>query len=166
MRKMWIGGALAATLMACYFAPDDDGDVIAPASARAYTVTAAPIAVQAPALEIHPRLDDEDLGNPFAKQTWQAATPKQVIMAQAEQRAVKVAQSAAGAPALPIRLLGRYVDEGKAAYFLQVGERNVLAHIGDRVDDNYTLDSVNGDALTFTYLPLHQQQVLAAGDTN
>lgn len=175
MRKLVIGGALAATLLACYFAPADDGDIIAPANARAQVVAPAqelahPLAAEAapPALDIHPRIDDDELGNAFARQSWLAATPVQAEAARpAVSRTIKPTTVANhGAPALPIRFLGRFVDDGQAAYFLQVAERNVVAHVGDKVDDNYTLDSATGDTLTFTYLPLHQQQVLAARDTN
>lgn len=171
MRKLVIGSALAATLLACYFAPADDGDIIAPASARAQLAAPAqPLVAEAapPALDIHPRIDDEELGNTFARQSWLAAAAVQAAPAQpAVSRTIKPTTVANnGMPALPIRFLGRFVDDGKAAYFLQVADRNVVAHVGDKVDDNYTLDSATGDTLTFTYLPLHQQQVLAAGDTN
>jgi hypothetical protein len=170
MRKLVIGGALAATLLACYFAPADDGDIIAPASARTAAAPPQPVLAEAapPALDIHPRIDDDEPGNAFAKHSWLATAPNQApIEPPAVSRAIKPTIVASnGAPALPIRFLGRFVDDGQAAYFLQVADRNVVAHVGDKVDDNYTLDSAIGDTLTFTYLPLHQQQVLAAGGTN
>lgn len=150
MRRLVIGAALAATLLACYFAPEDEGDMIATASARSYTAAPAPAAPAdsappPPALDIHPRIQDDELGNVFAKQSWQQEAPKKIMAAPGEaQGQAGVAQAADnGAPALPIRFLGRYVDQGKAAYFLQVGERNVLARVGDTIDDNYTLDSVS-----------------------
>jgi hypothetical protein len=177
MSKLVIGGALAATLLACYFAPSDDGDIIAPANARAQLAEPAheqapPLVAGAvlPALDIHPRMDDDEMGNAFAKQSWLAATPVQAGAGAAQpavSRTIKPSTVAShGAPALPIRFLGRFIDDGQAAYFLQVAERNVVAHVGEKVDDNYTFDSATGDTLTFTYLPLHQQQVLVAGDTN
>lgn len=171
MRKLVIGAALAGTLLACYFAPADDGDIIAPANARAQPEAPQqqPVAEAAPpALDIHSRIDDDELGNAFARHSWQAAAPGPAMVAQpAVSRTIKPTTVANnGMPALPIRFLGRFVDDGQAAYFLQVADRNVVAHVGDKIDDNYTLDSATGDTLTFTYLPLHQQQVLAAGDTN
>jgi hypothetical protein len=170
MRKLVIGVALAGTLLACYFAPADDGDIIAPANARVqFAAPPQPLVAEAapPALDIHPRIDDE-LGNAFARHSWQAAAPGPALVEQpAVSRTIKPTTVANnGMPALPIRFLGRFVDDGQAAYFLQVADRNVVAHVGDQIDDNYTLDSATGDTLTFTYLPLHQQQVLAAGDTN
>lgn len=170
MRKMVIGAALAATLLACYFAPADEGDIIAPANARAQVAAAPQVMAEAPppAHDIHPRIDDDELGNAFAKRSWAAAAAPAAAAAQpAVSHTIKPTTVANnGAPALPIRFLGRFVDDGQAAYFLQVADRNVVARVGDKVDDNYTLDSASADTLTFTYLPLHQQQVLAAGDTN
>ncbi len=184
MKKTVLGAAAALTLIAAYFAPDDEGGVVGPAAATtraapaAAPTAAAPLAAlvaAAPArpdLRIHPRQDDTDLGNVFAKQSWQPEPPKKVLLAQTESApvqtkgAARAAQAKAGAPPLPFQFVGRFVDEGKAAYFLQSGERNVVARVGEKVDDSYVLDSASGDTLTFTYLPLKQQQQLVVGDMN
>jgi hypothetical protein len=180
MRKAVIGVAAAATLLALYFAPEDEGGVVGPAAAttreRPAAATLATSAVAAglhaiaqesgPDLKIHPRTaDDDDLGNVFAKQSWQPETPKKIMLAQAEPDAAKAA-AAPGAPPLPFQFLGRFVDEGKAAYFLQADGRNVVARVGEKVDEHYMLDSASGDALNFTYLPLNQKQSLVVGDMN
>lgn len=178
MKKTTMAVALGVTLLACYFAPDDDTDIIAPAQAR--SIAPAPVAPvqaaaeepEAPLLEIRPRGQDEELGNAFARQSWQA----QVV---AEAAPVKPADSAVtkpvqarapgnadGMPELPIRLLGRFLDDGKQAYFLQVEDRNVVAYVGDKIDDSYTFDSAEADSLTFTYLPLRKKQTLAVGEMN
>ncbi len=191
MKKSILGLALVATLVAAWFAPEDDSDLIAPAVARS-SVQAAPaspagvaamtadgVATAAtsanaaaaaaalspadPALAIRPRELDDELGSAFGGGQWQNPSPL-------KPQAARVAVGQAGAakpntPAAPaIRVLGRYVEDGKVAYFLQVGERNILARVGDKVGDDYHLDSDGPNGLTFTYLPLNQQQVLAAGD--
>ncbi|MDC8758642.1 hypothetical protein [Janthinobacterium fluminis] len=174
MRKIVLGAAAAATLLAVYFAPDEEGGVVGPAAATTRERAAAPApvlpAAAAPAgadLRIEPRHDDSDLGNVFAKQSWQPETPKKIMLAQAAaQPAAKGAGAAPGAPPLPFQFLGRFVDEGRAAYFLQAQGRNVVARVGEKVDEHYILDSVSGDALHFTYLPLNQQQALVVGDMN
>ncbi|MDM5179137.1 hypothetical protein PO883_18225 [Massilia sp. DJPM01] len=177
MKKMTMAVALGATLLACYFAPDDDTDMIAPAQAR--TIVPAPAVVvqaplaepEAPLLEIRPRAQDEELGNAFARQSWQAQVADAVPLKPAESTVTKPVQASApgnagGAPQLPIRLLGRFLDDGRQAYFLQVEERNVVAYVGDKIDDSYTFDSAGDDTLTFTYLPLRKQQTLAVGEMN
>ncbi len=183
MKKMTMAVALGVTLLACYFAPDDDTDIIAPAQAR--SIAPAPQAVvqaavqavaqedEAPALEIRPRAQDEELGNAFARQSWQGQMPvteaapvRPADSAVTKPVQARAAASAGGAPELPIRLLGRFLDDGKLAYFLQVEERNVVAYVGDKIDDSYTFDSAGTDTLTFTYLPLQKKQTLAVGEMN
>lgn len=173
MKKPVLGLALVATLAAAWFAPDDEADLIAPAVARSQAPPAGPaqprLAVAAPqadlTLVIRPRELDDEPGSAFGSAQWQNPAP---LKPQAARVAVQPAGAAStGSPsAPPIRVLGRYVEDGKAAYFLQVGERNILARVGDKVGDDFHLDSDGPNGLTFTYLPLNQQQVLAAGDTN
>lgn len=179
MKKMTMAVALGVTLLACYFAPDDDTDIIAPAQARSIApapfvpVPAVAQESEAQALEIRPRGQDEELGNAFARQSWQAQVPvtEAAPVKPADSAVTKPAQarsagSAGGAPELPIRLLGRFLDDGRQAYFLQVEERNVVAYVGDKIDDSYTFDSAATDTLTFTYLPLQKKQTLAVGEMN
>lgn len=179
MKKMTMAAALGVTLLACYFAPDDDTDIIAPAQARSMApAPPAPLTVQAALpepeaapLEIRPRTQDEDLGNAFARQSWQAQLAESAPPKPADSSVTKPLQARApggadGAPELPIRLLGRFLDDGRQAYFLQVEERNVVAYVGDKIDDSYTFDSAGTDTLTFTYLPLRKTQTLAVGEMN
>ena len=178
MKKAVLGGAAVATLLAALFAPEDEGSIVGPATAtprQVERVAPAPIAAAAApqtnrALAIEPRrgLDDEEAATLFAKQSWQPETPKKIMLdQQAAQAALPVARVDANAPPpLPFQFLGRFVDEGKAAYFLQAGERNVVARPGDTLEERYRFDGVVQGALQFTYLPLNLKQTLAVGDLN
>jgi hypothetical protein len=182
MKRSILFAALAATLLAAWFAPEDEGDVIAPASARTSAPRATPAAVPVAAqvapplpadagLTIVPRVPDDEMGNLFGSQQWQNPSPlkpkeaRQPVVSASARKAAATA-AAASAPELPIRFLGRFIEDGKVAFFLQVGDSNVIARIGDKVGDHYRLDSAGAEGLTFTYMPLNQKQVLAAGDTN
>jgi hypothetical protein len=181
MKKMTMALALGATLLACYFAPDDDTDLIAPAQARS-VAPAPPVPAlapeaeaetEAPLLAIRARAQDQELelGNAFARQSWQAqvldaAPPRPADSSLTKPVQARQAAAAGGAPELPIRLLGRFLEDGRQAYFLQVEERNVVAYVGDKIDDSYTFDSAGADTLTFTYLPLQKKQTLAVGEMN
>jgi len=182
MRKIVIGAAAAATLIAAWFAPDQDGGVVGPAAATTReadpapaTPVVAPVAIAAAApppanadgidLQIHPRVADDEMGNVFAKQSWAPEAPKKVMQEQAPQVAQQTG-APSGPPALPFQFLGRFTDEGKTAYFLQIDGQNVVARPGEKVNDSYLLDSVNGNTMNFVYLPLNQKQTLVVGDTN
>lgn len=179
MKKAVLGGAAVATLLAALFAPEDEGSIVGPATAttrQVERVAVAPLAAAtaaAPAnraLAIEPRraLEDDEAATLFAKQSWQPETPKKIMLdQQAAQAALPAARVDANAPPpLPFQFLGRFVDEGKAAYFLQAGERNVVVRPGDTLEERYRFDGVVQGALQFTYLPLNLKQTLAVGDLN
>ena len=179
MKKAVLGTAAVATLLAALFAPEDEGSIVGPATAtprQVERVAVAPLvaaAAAAPAnraLAIEPRrgLDDEEAATLFAKQSWQPETPKKIMLdQQAAQAALPAARVDANAPPpLPFQFLGRFVDEGKAAYFLQAGERNVVARPGDTLEERYRFDGVVQGSLQFTYLPLNLKQTLAVRDLN
>lgn len=178
MKKAVLGSAAVATLLAALFAPEDEGSIVGPATAtprQVERVAVAPLAaVAAPqanrALAIHPRraIEDEEAATLFAKQSWQPETPKKIMLDQQAAQATRTvaAVDANAPPPLPFQFLGRFVDEGKAAYFLQAGERNVVARPGDTLEERYRFDGVVQGALQFTYLPLNMKQTLAVGDLN
>jgi hypothetical protein len=179
MNKLVLGAAAAATLIAAWFAPDSDGSVVGPAAATpretarpAVTATPPspePASVAAPEgidLQIHPRVADDELGNVFAKQSWHAQEAPLKVIPKEVQAAANQNNAPAGPPPLPIQFLGRFTDDGKTAYFLQIDGRDVVAHPGEKIDDNYQFDSVSNGSLHFTYLPLNQPQSLAVGDSN
>ena len=179
MKKAVLGTAAVATLLAALFAPEDEGSIVGPATAtprQVERVAVAPLVAtiaSAPAnraLAIEPRrgLDDEEAATLFAKQSWQPETPKKIMLDQQAAQATRTvaAVDANAPPPLPFQFLGRFVDEGKAAYFLQAGERNVVARPGDTLEERYRFDGVVQGALQFTYLPLNLKQTLAVGDLN
>ena len=178
MKKAVLAGAAVAALLAALFAPEDEGSIVGPATAttrQVERVAVAPLAAATVppthrALAIAPRraLEDEEAATLFAKQSWQPETPKKIMLdQQAAQAALPAARVDANAPPpLPFQFLGRFVDEGKAAYFLQAGERNVVARPGDTLEERYRFDGVVQGALQFTYLPLNLKQTLAVGDLN
>ena len=179
MKKAVLGLAAVATLLAALFAPEDEGSIVGPATAtprQVERVAPAPLPAASTAaqtnraLAIEPRrgLDDEEAATLFTKQSWQPETPKKIMLdQQAAEASRTVATIDANAPPpLPFQFLGRFVDEGKAAYFLQAGERNVVARPGDMLEERYRFDGVVQGALQFTYLPLNLKQTLAVGDLN
>ncbi len=70
------------------------------------------------------------------------------------------------APPLPFTLLGSYSSSGGApVFFLVKGDSVYDVHVGDVIENVYSVDSVSNGRLNFTYLPLKIGQFLAVGST-
>ena len=63
------------------------------------------------------------------------------------------------APALPFRYIGKMVDNGKLAVFLQNGADSYTVTEGERVGD-YRIDKISDAEIRFTYLPMKTKQTL------
>lgn len=167
-RLLWL--MLMATLAAAYFAPrTDEAVVVTPVKAAKHPIQRVSMHGQAARraesagsdLRIRPREPEQDLGNVFASQSWApppAPPPKSA--------ATPAAPLPPEAPPLPFHFLGRLVEDGDTAYFLQFNDRNLVMRVGDTVDQTYTLESSNGGTLTFAYLPLNKKQTLAVGEVD
>jgi len=71
------------------------------------------------------------------------------------------------APPLPYKLIGSYTPDGeKTVFFLSAGDKVHDVHIGDTVDNTYSVDSYNNGQLVLTYKPLNQQQQLQLTGTD
>jgi hypothetical protein len=68
------------------------------------------------------------------------------------------------APPLPFRYLGKMIEDGELQVFLARGEESYTLREGQKkgqkVDEQYRVDKVTGNQVTFTYLPLKIQQTL------
>jgi hypothetical protein len=68
------------------------------------------------------------------------------------------------APPLPFTAMGSYARPGDAkVYFLTRGDRVFDVHVGDTIDNTYSVDGEANGQLTLTYKPLNIQQTLAIG---
>ncbi len=66
-------------------------------------------------------------------------------------------------PPLPFRVLGHYEAAGKLVIFLQRENDNFVVKVGDTIDDQYRVESIDGDTMNLRYLPLNQMQSLNLG---
>lgn len=68
------------------------------------------------------------------------------------------------APPLAFSVMGSYTRPGDATvYFLTRGDRVFDVHIGDTIDNTYSVDKAENGVLTLTYKPLNIQQTLPIG---
>ena len=63
-------------------------------------------------------------------------------------------------PPLPFRYVGRAIEEGKIAVFLEKGNENYSVAQGDRAGRDYQVERISEASMTFTYLPLGARQTL------
>jgi len=80
--------------------------------------------------------------DPFAPRSFGSATPP----------AAQAPVARAEAPALPFRYIGKMIDNGQLAVFLQNGNESYSAMEGERVGD-YRIDKITDNEIRFTYLP-------------
>lgn len=176
-RRAALVAALAATLVAAWFAPNDGaGDVLL--AARASRGAEQPAADTRSAgqdmavLRLRERAmgeaDDAVRERLFDPAQWDGAThsgQSQVTPAPAPPApplpTASATAPAAQAPPLPFLFLGRYEEDGKSVVFLQHMERNLPVRVGQTIAGQYRVESLSAGALTLRYLPLDQLQSLA-----
>lgn len=70
------------------------------------------------------------------------------------------------APPLPYELIGSYAHEGDpTVYFLSRDDRVFDVHIGEILENTYSIDAQANGQLQLTYLPLKARQTLSLGGT-
>ena len=180
-KRVLLGLALLASLLAAWFAPPADGDGVAltqHAASRAASslvttqdklrpVSSAPARSATVAVVDVRRIQPREQGGPtaesdshlFAARQWSA--PAQPVPPASA--APQPAPAAPQAPPLPFRVLGRYDDEGQATVFVQHLEQALVLRVGDTVAEHYKVESLQGNSLTLRYLPLNQTQTLEVG---
>ena len=126
----------------------------------------APTAV-AQSLRQLPRQDWADLAG---SRLWQGAAPP----AEATPAPKALPQVPPQAPPLPVpppaptpppfRLLGRYVDGDREGVVLLGADASVLlAHAGEKLGDDYWVESLAGNVMVLSYLPLNLRQTMDIG---
>lgn len=176
--RLWPWVALAGAAGALvHFAPPPEGEVVAPvrrppaaadaARPRAAAAATTPGADEVAAI-VPRRPPDGD-----AARLWSTARPAPPEPASAPVRpppappraAAEVAPPPAPpqAPPLPFRLLGRYNDERRAGVVLLLDGQVSVVHAGDPVGDSYRVETIAGNTMVLTYLPLNLQQTMDIG---
>jgi hypothetical protein len=95
----------------------------------------------------------------FRSQSWYVAPPPPPPAP-----VVVVAPPPPTAPPLPFTAMGSYARPGDAkVYFLTRGDRVFDVHVGDTIDNTYSVDGEANGALLLTFKPLNIQQSLPLG---
>ena len=143
--------------------PDSSATAVALPGARAGSVTSTSAAHQAgnPLMRLAHRVtSSKAVESLFRTQSWYVAPPPPPPAP-----VVVVKPPPPTAPPLPFTVMGSYAHPGDATvYFLTRDDRVFDVHIGDTIDNIYSVDGVANGQLQFTYKPLNIQQSLSLGD--
>jgi hypothetical protein len=91
-------------------------------------------------------------GEPFGQRSWAPAAPPPSAVAAAAPKPV--------APPVPYRVAGQVTRDGVVQVVLARDDRVISVREGDRLDDEYRVESIKPDAVTLVYLPLDTRQDL------
>jgi hypothetical protein len=164
-RQLVLGGALALTLAAVWWASGVETEEVADAPRAATTTTPRASARRA---DVRVKLDlaalsavRSDFGDRAPTLFGVPPPPPKPVAAR-----VVSAPPRPRAPALPYTYIGSLQEDGGARMvFLLDGERLVTAQVGDVLDTNYRVAAADADGITLIYLPLKETQRIALTDT-
>jgi len=167
-RSKWLVGGAALIAAWIAFGPGDP-DAVQPArgaaspAARAAHAPAGPQAAP-PARALwslaHRVAEQTSAASLFAAHSWYVAPPPPAPVI----NTTPAAPPKPTAPPLPYAFIGSYTPEGQpTVFFLANGDRVYDVHLGDTLDNTYSIDSFSNGQLVLTYKPLNIQQQLPAG---
>lgn len=180
-RKIIIGAALVATLIAAVLVEDEDETALDTVEPAASTRQARSPSARAPVAEarnnnlnidqLGQRKFDALAGDLFASNSWAPkpppVTPQQqaALLLQQQQRAQpKAPPPAPTPPPLQFKYIGKAIEGNQTWVFLTQADENYIARIGEKIDDQYRLDTISDESVTLTYLPLNAKQILPIND--
>jgi hypothetical protein len=67
------------------------------------------------------------------------------------------------APPVPYKYFGKMMDDGVPRAFLYQGDHVVVVKVGDVLGNNYRVESIAPESVSFTYLPLGTRQFVLFG---
>jgi len=147
MFKKVLAGVTVVSALASVVAGREAPSVVEPAKPRVDTRLQVRDDIDLAKLES--RLGEDSKIDPFAPRNFGPAAAPQINAPVAKHEA----------PALPFRYIGKMIDNGQLAVFLQKGAESFSVMAGERVGD-YRVDSISENEIRFTYLPMKTKQTL------
>ena len=151
MVKKVLGGIAVVSTLASVVAGHEAPSVVAPAAPKVDTRLQVKDDLDLGRLEAA-RTGDESKVDPFAPRNFGSANAPMT-------KGPAASPARAEAPALPFRYIGKMIDNGQLAVFLQKGDESFSAMEGERVGD-YRIDKITENEIRFTYLPMKTKQTL------
>lgn len=163
----WLLGALALTLVAAYFAPEGEHAGVVLSERAAAQPTRAALASPSPlpstgtgpsagarVLSVTDRVAFTGDDALFKGEAPARPLPVRVQAAPPPSAAPSEPQ----APALPLKMIGRYVDNGAPAAFVLLQDQSLVLRVGDAVAEGFRVEHIDEVSLTVRHLPTEQRQ--------
>lgn len=179
-RKLILGAALVATLIAVVLVDDEEVTLddlthaIQPTqstkSSTSRENTQEHLATYIDIDQLGVRQFNAQAGNLFGSTSWAPERPQitpqqqQAALMQQRMRQEKATPPAPTAPPLRFKYIGKAIAGNKTWVFLADNDENHVTRIGQKIDEQYRLDTINDEEVMFTYLPLDAKQTLAIND--
>jgi hypothetical protein len=179
MRKLVLWGALAATLLAVVWVEDESeqdiaetAEAIEPArhsksGARVDRLTSESLPIE----QLGKRKFNAEADDIFTITTWEpqrstANATAPGFVSQQLKASAPPPVPAPVAPPLQFKYLGRITEGQETHIFLSQADKNHVAKVGGRIEDQYRIDRIMEDSIELTYLPLGIRQTLLINDKN
>ncbi len=175
-RKIIIGGVLIATLIAVvlveeeedYFDPEQS--TVQPTastsstSGRVNNRASQPVPDYLAVEELGQRQFDAKAGDLFKTTSWlppRVRIDTQQAALARQQAASRIAAAPTPvAPPLQFTYIGKAISDNETLVFLSQAGENLVAKLGTNIDEQYRVDAMDEETVTFTYLPLGAKQTL------
>ena len=149
--KKVLAGITVVSALATVVAGHEAPSVVAPAAPK--VDTRLQVRDDLDLAKLESRLGEDAKVDPFAPRNFGSAAAPQTNGPASGPTAHREA------PALPFRYIGKMIDNGQLAVFLQRGDESFSVMAGERVGD-YRVDSISENEIRFTYLPMKTKQSL------
>jgi hypothetical protein len=159
-RTLFLGVALAGTLIAVAWVSGTEEDVVVPVERQdagaARRVRGSGDSGQAlPELRLA-ALDGRGFGDLktdlFAAKSWYVPPPRK-----------PAAPRKPTAPPVPFAYIGRMIEGDSVAVFVSQGVQNRTLRVGDVINHVWRVDAIEATRMKFTYLPLDETKYLTLG---
>lgn len=171
-RKLILGAVLIATLIAVILTEeeeedDESGDPVGVVqSSRPSAVDKASTSQSSltylDVSKLGQREFNAEAGDLFASTSWIPRPPEMTAQQQTDlaKQTAKTPSTprAPTPPPLQFKYVGKAITEKETWVFLSRSGENLVTKLGGLVDDKYRIDTIDDEAIIFTYLPLNTKQ--------
>jgi len=174
-RKLILGGALIATLIAVVMVEDEEDltvdtvETIQPTRSSSGKTRVDIKTIDSLEVDLlGQRAFNAEAGELFKSTSWVPKRPQMTLKQQAERakqrEKAKAPPPAPTPPPLPFKYIGKVIEGNKTQVFLADSDEYYVVRLGGHIENQYRVDTMDEETITLTYLPLDAKQTLTIND--